>query len=291
MYRPYPAHPLKITRPVVISLLLHVALFASLAIVPGLRLPISEKPMRVTWVELPKGTSEDIDINIKKSEGMPKSTIEEQKNAPIPEQPPKQEPLVATKPPEAQKLAEAKKTEVPRPKMEITDKNVKVRRAEQPPKSPSDRKIQNALAKIDQQLKDRTVVPEAAQVKESGGGYKYGTSDKPLRVSPSDPEYLKYQAMLRYKIMREWIVPATYAEGSGSDERQGRGDDQHGRRGRVGPVGLGLRKRELRPVRGPRRQEGLALSQAPRPPRLGGVQRGIPRRIRPAHEGPVLKNH
>ncbi len=215
MYRTHPAPPLKITRPVVVSLLLHLALFASLAIVPGLRLPISEKPMRVTWVELPKGTSEDIDLNIKKSEGMPKSTIEEQKNAPIPEQPPKQEPLVATKPPEAQKLAEAKKTEVPRPKMEITDKNTKVRRADQPPKPASDRKIQNALAKIDQQLKERTVVPEAAQVKESGGGYKYGTSDKPLRVSPSDPEYLKYQAMLRYKIMREWIVPATYADAAG----------------------------------------------------------------------------
>ena len=215
MYRPHLAPPLKITRPVVISLLFHLALFASFAIVPGLRLPLSEKPMHVTWVELPKGTSEEIELNIKKSEGMPKSTIEEQKNAPIPEQPPKQEPLVATKPPEAQKLPEARKTEVPRPKMEIADKSAKVRRADQPPKPAADRKIQNALAKIDQQLKERTVVPEAAQVKESGGGYKYGTSDKPLRVSPSDPEYLKYQAMLRYKIMREWIIPATYADAVG----------------------------------------------------------------------------
>ena len=50
----------------------------------------------------------------------------------------------------------------------------------------------------------------------SGEGYKYGTSNKPLKVPPSDPEYLKYQAMVRYKVMREWIIPQKYTEEGGA---------------------------------------------------------------------------
>ena len=52
-------------------------------------------------------------------------------------------------------------------------------------------------------------------MKDSGEGYKYGTSNKPLRVPPSDPEYLKYQAMIRARIMREWIIPTAFTEEGG----------------------------------------------------------------------------
>ena len=83
--------------------------------------------------------------------------------------------------------------------------------------SRTDRTIRNALAKIDRELSGRTVVPESAQVKESGEGYKYGTSNKPLKVPISDPEYVKYQAMVRAKIIQEWIVPMKFTEeGSGN---------------------------------------------------------------------------
>ncbi|MFA4874894.1 MAG: energy transducer TonB, partial [bacterium] len=47
--------------------------------------------------------------------------------------------------------------------------------------------------------------------------FKYGTSNKPLKVPPSDPEYLKYQATVRYRVMREWIVPQKYTEEGGGN--------------------------------------------------------------------------
>jgi len=72
--------------------------------------------------------------------------------------------------------------------------------------------MNDALTKIDRKLKNRVIQPEAAQLAASGEGYKYGTSDQPLRVPIDDPEYVKYQAMIRYKIINEWIVPGRYSE-------------------------------------------------------------------------------
>jgi periplasmic protein TonB len=201
-------------KPVVISAIFHLAIFITFGVMPTFRLPLRESPLSVTWVELPRGTSEEVGIGVKQSQALPKSTIEEQKQPPPPE-PPKQQPLVATKPPEVQKAPEAAKTEITRPKMEVEQKGAKVRPATPPPPR-GDRKIQNALAKIDAQLKQRAVDPEAAQVEQSGEGYKYGTSNKPLRVPPSDPEYLKYQATVRSRIMREWILPIGITEGGGA---------------------------------------------------------------------------
>ena len=63
-------------------------------------------------------------------------------------------------------------------------------------------------------------MPEASQIKEDQDGYKYGTGNKPLKVAPSDPEYVKYQAMIRHKIIRQWIVPLKFTEvGQGLNAR------------------------------------------------------------------------
>ncbi len=183
---------------------------------PTVRLPLRERPMRVTWVELPKGKSDEIGLGIKKSEGLPKSTIEEQKMLAKPDQ----ESLPPTKPKDLKDAKEDRKSVIEeRPKMSLQDK--KVRKADQKPKPPKrPTKIQSALAKIDKQLRNRTVVPESAQVKVNQEGYKYGTGTQPLKALPSDPEYLKYQAQIRWKIMREWIVPAKFTEeGQGLNAR------------------------------------------------------------------------
>jgi len=166
---------------------------------PTFRLPLRERPMRIMWVELPKGTSDEIGLGIKKAKGLPKTTLEDQKKLAEPEQKPltpKTKKMTAT---------DQKKIIEERPKMKLPDK--KVRRARRPSK------IQSALAKIDRQLKTRSAVPESAQVKVNQEGYKYGTGNKPLKALPSNPEYLKYQARVRWKIMREWIVPVKYTEG------------------------------------------------------------------------------
>ena len=210
---------MRLRRSIAISAAIHVVLIAAFLITPALRFTFHERPMRITWVELPKGPSDEIELGMKKSEGLPKSTLEEQKRLDIPEKEPKQTPLLATKPKEAADAKEDRKTELaPRPKMKIDDKSV--RRAGEKPKKryKGSRRIQNALAKIDKQLKERQVVPEAAQIKEDGQGYKYGTGRKPLRVMPNDPEYLKYQARVRHKVMREWIVPMKFVEEGGVHE-------------------------------------------------------------------------
>jgi len=210
------AYPNRLRRAVIISAVIHIIIFSSFSIIPGAKFPFREKPIDVTWVELPRGTSEEIGMGIKESKTLPRSTIEEQKQLFQPEEQMKQTPLPPTKPPELAKAPEENKTQVePRPKMQLDDKNAKVRRADEPPKT--DRRTQNALAKIDKLLKDRTVVPETAQTNMNSEGFKYGTSNKPLKVPPSDPEYLKYQATVRYRVMREWIVPQKYTEEGGGN--------------------------------------------------------------------------
>lgn len=212
-------------KPIIYSAIIHLMIFIALLAFPGIYFPLRDKPMRidVQWVELPKGTGEDIDFGVQKSEGLPKSTIEEQKQQFQPEPvPPKQSTLApemkapppVEKPPEEKAPVKAKaepKPQIDTSKMKITDKSSK------PVKSTptADRKIRDALAMIDKDLKGRQVVPESGQVESSGKGYKYGTSDKPLRVSPSDPEYIKYQAMVRGKIIRAWVVPSVYTDESG----------------------------------------------------------------------------
>lgn len=178
--------------------------------------------MRVdmVWVELPRGTSDDIGEGLKESKNLPQSTIEEQKKTFQPEKPEQQTlkpELKAPPPPKAEpkqteKVVKEKRPEIDTSKMVKTDPNAKVKIG---PRSKTDRKIQNALAMIDKQLSGRQITPESAQTTKSSDGYKYGTSDKPLRVSPSDPEYIKYQAMVRAKIIREWIKPGTVSTEEG----------------------------------------------------------------------------
>lgn len=196
---------------IVFSTIVHVALVFTLLAAPDIRLPFREKPLRidVTWVELPKGTSDDIGLGLKKAEGLPKSTIEEQQKLFQPE-PVKQQTLKPdlTAPPDTTPgLRPPEKS--PRPQVDTSKMVRQVPGTKPSPKAaPENRKIRDALAKIDKQLSGRQVVPESGQVPANTDGYKYGTSNKPLRVSPSDPEYLKYQAMLRAKILRVWVDPS-----------------------------------------------------------------------------------
>jgi TonB family protein len=187
----------------------------TMSVIPGIRFPLHEKPTRIIWVEIPKGTSDEIGLGIKKSENLPKSTIEEQKKLFAPEQKPLQPEMKAPpttaqkKPPPEEKMTEPTKTTV----------------AQKPPMrrpmSATDKKIANALAMIDKDLTKRSAAPEAAQIKESGDGYKYGTGNQPLKVSPSDPEYLKYQALVRGRIIQEWVLPLRYVEEGGARRRCG----------------------------------------------------------------------
>lgn len=156
---------------------------------------------KVIWVELPKGASEEIDLKMKEAEGLPETTIQEQKQAAEEEirekeaEKTKEKPLLQPRPePKKPALRPIQPEKIVKPK----------------PKSKPNA-VQRALAALDKKAK--SAPPEAAQIKEKGEGFKYGTGTEPLRVPPTDPEYIAYQARLRYKIMQEWILPTAYLEG------------------------------------------------------------------------------
>lgn len=190
--------PYQLQRPLVFSTGVHVALLMFILFFSTFVL--REPRLMITWVDLPKGPSPDISLGMKKAKDLPKSTIEQQK----------------TRASEKQKaLSPKQKTKMSEP----TSKTSAKKKTPVKKLTPAEKKIQEALAKIDQQLKERPedvaasgAEPEAAQVKDEGEGYEYGTGDTPLHAIPRDAEYLKYQAMIRMKIIDQWIIPPRYLE-------------------------------------------------------------------------------
>ena len=127
---------------------------------------------------------------MKRSENLPKTTIEEQKQAL--ESPPlgQKKPLMTYPAPRQEKKALPKS----------------------PPKPGSpDSRIDDALSRIQKQVAKKAV-PEAAQIPESRpGGFTYGSASGSY-IPPTDPEYVAYQAKIRQRIMNEWILPMKYSE-------------------------------------------------------------------------------
>lgn len=179
-------------RAILISFCIHVIVISIIAIFPPGSFINPKPPLNITWIELPKGTGEDV-YGLKDTNKLPESTIQEQEKA-IEE---------ALKP-----LPEDKKKAMPEPKKEEKKPAPKEVVKKQPKKD----RMSSALAKIDERLKDRRAAPEAAQVESSGEGYKYGTSSKPNRVPIDDPDYLKYQAMVRAKILQQWVLPGAVTQ-------------------------------------------------------------------------------
>jgi TolA protein len=199
--------PLSFKKPIIYSIIGHIIVLTAISLSPTVRLPMHERPARIVWVELPKGTSDEIGLGIKKSPGLPKTTLEEQKKMPAPEQ--------KALAPELKVKTAAKEPE----KMTMPVPGKPPQPAAPKPRSATDRKIADALAKIDKDLAQRTAAPEAAQINAGSEGYKYGTGNQPLKVLPSDPEYLKYQAMVRARIISHWVLPLRYIEEGGERRR------------------------------------------------------------------------
>lgn len=184
------------------SILAHILLILFVIFSPMLpwNLMPEEKPLDIVWVELPKGTGEDI-TGIRETQTLPQTTIQESKEIPeekTPPTPPPQKVVVKKQPP----------VDTKKDMLEPTKKDQKKK---EPRVTYGDAAMRKALAKIDKELKKS---PEAAQTGSgSGEGYKFGTGDKPLRISRGDPAYLRYQAQVRAKIMGNWIAPGRYTSG------------------------------------------------------------------------------
>lgn len=144
---------------------------------------------KITWVDLPKGSLNELGSPLKKSEGLPQTTIQEQKKA-------METPPAGEKKPEMTYQSKAKKQKLPK-------KPAKVDSASS--------RMNDALSRMQKQAK-KPAQPEAAQIPETRpGGFTFGSSTGAY-VSPTDPEYVLYQAKIRQRIMNEWIIPLKFTE-------------------------------------------------------------------------------
>jgi colicin import membrane protein len=175
------------------SLGLHIALSAMLLIVPSfLGKPIKFQQDKVVWVNVPLGTADQIGTPLKKAQGLPKTTIQEQKEA-------------MESPRSGQKKSSMTYTP---PKTAQTKQQPDVPKREGHPSS----RIDDALARMQKKVAMKKAVPEAAQVPDAPpGGFTFGSANGPY-VSPDDPEYVMYQAKIRQRIMTQWILPMKYAD-------------------------------------------------------------------------------
>lgn len=166
-----------------------ILLLLGVVMAPQMHLATVPAPISVVMVELPKGPSEDIGLGIPETTPQPEAP-------PIPETTPP-----PTKPPEPV----AKPMIEPKPVITPPQKPV-VKTPPKPELSPVERKMRDALGKIDQQLHTRNAPANSTQP--ASPGFKYGTSDKPLKEIPPEAELMRYRATVRARILREWIAPA-----------------------------------------------------------------------------------
>lgn len=173
-------------KPLRTSLILHFLVFGVVLLFP--RLPIFQPKVKVVWVNLPRGVSPLPETNIAETKELPKTTIQEQKE-----------------------VAEKKEEKKPEQKqLTQPDKSKKTPKPAAKPKPKEKTAVEKAMAALEKKV----VRPEAAQLPQSGEGFKYGTSDQAIRVPATDAEYIAYQAEVRHKIIQEWIVPLAYLEGT-----------------------------------------------------------------------------
>jgi TonB family protein len=187
-----------LSRYLLISLLLHFLLFLVLigfAYLNSIEVPTET---RITWVRLGGGVSEKEGLPFKKSEALPQTTIQEQKKASFEQPPPPKEPPLPKK--------EEKKPEgVEKEKVVVEDKTKKEKKPppkeipEKKPEGKQDTRINDALRKINQDLKDRTLIPEAAQVKEGATGDPQGSP------GGDNSECSQYSARVKQRIVGNWI--------------------------------------------------------------------------------------
>ena len=165
--------------------------------------PISPVPeMKVEWMKLGfmSGPQEgDPYLNTKK---LPQTTIQEQKNARIDQPPPTEQKQKGKIQPEQKIGVEKNKVVIvdknKKPKPEKKSKEVDNSKAEGKA-TKVDPRINQALAKINEDLKTQTALPEAAQVKQGGDGSPQGNP------GGSNSECAAYSGRVKSKIIGNWI--------------------------------------------------------------------------------------
>lgn len=159
---------------------------------------MKKKDYKITWIQLSKGDGGTSKVmNFKKSKGLPQSTVREQKNA-------------------NKKLSKDKKGMDLMSKQSKTTKTVDQKTSQKrtsdhgginiPNKTkinPSQSRIDDALARIDQQLEQREVDLTVGQTKDNETGQSEWGG---LKGSDADPALIAYYNSIKRKINQEWVI-------------------------------------------------------------------------------------
>lgn len=188
-----------------ISAAIHLCAFLIILFSPQFSKILPEKKNKVTWVRLTKGTGKEPSLSpFKKSKGMPYSTIREQKDA-------LKEPARDKKGTDVKSLESTVKTiETPPPTQQKTSPQGGIDFSR---KDSRERTIEDALARVQEQLEKREVEIEAAQIEKEGQGQSpYGSLDIP--EGEANPVLAAYFEAVKRKINQEWITtPKQLSEG------------------------------------------------------------------------------
>jgi colicin import membrane protein len=189
------------------SIVVHIVVMFFLFFSPSLQLK-NTKTYKVTWIQLSKGDGgTNTRANYKNNKKLPSSTVKEQKKA-------------------IRKLAKDKKgkdllSHKSKTKKTVLQKwsqkqssdnggiNINKKKKKKVGKNQS--LMNNALARIDQQLKQRPVDLSAGQAKPGESGQSQYGSNKGTTV---DPALLAYYNTIKRKINREWTVSKSEFTGS-----------------------------------------------------------------------------
>lgn len=190
----------KYTRYIGYSLTLHVLLVALFYLFSFFHKPVALQEKEILWVQLGGMTGKEEGLPIKESKTLPKTTIKEQKQATSEQPSPKhikEEVKSKTEPKRIEKEKLALQEKLKKKKNEEKKETKK----EEVKKPVEDSRIKNALAKINDDLKEKTATPEAAQAKTGGVGDPTGTPEK----GGANSECGRYSSQIRQKIVSNWI--------------------------------------------------------------------------------------
>lgn len=181
-----------------ISLIIHVAIIALMWFNPAFNFS-AEKPYKVTWLKLSRGDGgTNKKANLKNTKNLPQSTIREQKQAL------KELAKDKTGSDLKSKQSETKKTTPQNESQKRTADNAGINLNKTiTKKTTNDVRMNDALARIDQQLKQREVDMSSAQVKTNDTGQSQWGSDE---GSDIDPALVMYYNTIKRKISREWSL-------------------------------------------------------------------------------------
>ncbi len=183
---------------------LHAAFFLLISFYPTFFKLLPARKTKVTWVKLTKGFSDKTsDSAFKKANGLPESTIREQKK--------KKENTTDKKGADDKSQKSPIKPTEKKPLIPNTAANGGINPEAKP--QPNDKTIEDALKRVQEELEKRNVEIEAAQVPKEGEGQSPEGSLENT-TGETDPVLVAYYTLLKKKINDEWITtPKQLADG------------------------------------------------------------------------------